>query len=53
MKYYTIWFLRFKILPRGTQFSTSALTMKVTTDRPQRLISYLVDHMLLAHQDWS
>jgi hypothetical protein len=34
---------------------TSALTctMKGTADRPKNLISWVVDHMLLAHQVWS
>jgi hypothetical protein len=42
-----------KIWPQGTQFFTSALTMKVTADRLPKIISWMVDHVLLAHQVWS
>jgi hypothetical protein len=42
----------FKIWPRGTPFSTLALSMKVKDNRPSKLISWVADHELLSHQVW-
>jgi hypothetical protein len=42
----------FKVWRWGTPFSL-ALTMKVNTDLPPKLISWVVDHTLLLHLVWS
>jgi hypothetical protein len=42
-----------KIWPLGTLFLTQALTMKVISGRPSKLISWVADCVLLSHQVWS
>jgi hypothetical protein len=42
-----------KIWPWGTSFFTLPLTMKVISDRPSELISWVADYMLLSHHVWS
>jgi hypothetical protein len=42
-----------KISPWGTPYLTLALTMKVISDRPAKLISWVRDYVLLSHQVWS
>jgi hypothetical protein len=42
-----------KIWPWGTPFLTPALTLKVISDRPSKLISWVADYVPLSHQVWS
>jgi hypothetical protein len=51
LRYYG--FCNLKIWPSGTPFLTLVLTMKVTCNRPSKVINWVADQKLLSHQVWS